>query len=199
MTDPIVRELSLARRVGHAVVGLTGLLGAGLIGLLWATEPAPLPARTQAAFAALALIGLTWAGVAAWALARRPLFALDRVVTAGLALMFSTASTAWATVIAWQRGGRGAVLAVAGIGLALVLGSAALLVRARAYRATLLERRRRLEPEPVARDGARTPLPIGPLALALRLRGHSASAPLVTVAALMLAAALVAGVAMLLR
>lgn len=202
MTDPtqvtpdrIVRGLSLARRVGHTVAGLGGLLSAGLLGLLWATEPTPLPARTKAAFAALIAVGLTWAGLAAWALVRRPLFAIDRVVTATLALILSTVSAAWAAVIAWNRGDVASMITVAGVGLSLILGSSALLVRARAYRATLLDRRRRLDHD-VNRD-ARTPLPIGPLGLALHLRSQTSTARFVTFAAVILVLAVLTGLALL--
>jgi hypothetical protein len=71
-------------------VALAGLLGSGLIALLWATEPG-LPPRTAVAFAVLVAIGLGWAACGTWAVTRRvPLFALDRVVAGWLGV------TAWA-------------------------------------------------------------------------------------------------------
>src|ERR671916_3074746 len=88
--DRILRGLSLPRRISYVVAGLCGLLGAAMLAMLWATEPARLPARTQLAFGALILVGLAWAAFAAWALARRPLFAMDRLVAAALAVGFST-------------------------------------------------------------------------------------------------------------
>jgi hypothetical protein len=71
--DDIVRGLSLPRRVGHLVAGLGGLAAAAAIALLWATEPGELPLRTRIAFMAVIGIGLTWAGLAGWTLASRPL------------------------------------------------------------------------------------------------------------------------------
>jgi hypothetical protein len=197
--NDVLRGLSLGRRVAHTVAGLGGLLGAGLGGLLWATEPTPLPARTQAAFAAMIVVGLTWAGLAVWALAHRPLFAVDRVIAATLALGFSTLSTVWGAVLAWNRAGLVGLVTVGGVGLALALASAALLVRARAYRATLRQRQGRLEHGPAT--GASDPvlLPIGPLALGLRLRRDNPATRTVAVLVLVLAAALLAGLALLLR
>jgi hypothetical protein len=46
--------------VGYVTLALAGLLGSGLIGLLWATEPG-LPPRTRIAFAVLVAIGVGWA------------------------------------------------------------------------------------------------------------------------------------------
>lgn len=76
--------LSLRRRVGYVLVGLGGVVGACLIGVLWATEPG-LPARTAVSFGVLVAIGIGWAGFALWALTRKaPLYARDRVVAAWL-------------------------------------------------------------------------------------------------------------------
>jgi len=209
--DHILRGVSLSRRVGLTVAGLGGLLGAGLLGLLWATEPTPLPGRTQAAFAAMIVVGLTWAGLAAWTLVRRPLFAIDRVVTASLALIFSLLSTVWMARLAWNRSGVVGLLTVAGVGLTLTLVSATLLRRARAYRATLLQRRRRLEQDTehdtehdteqdtATPQAGRMPLPIGPLALALRLRRTGPATRTVAVLALVLTAAFLAGLVLLVR
>jgi hypothetical protein len=195
--DDAVRGLSLPRRVGQAAVGLGGLLGAGLIGLLWATEPTTLPARTQAAFAAMIAIGLTWAGVAGWALARRPIFAIDRILATSLALGCSTVWTVWGAVLAWTRGSVAGLLTVAGLGLVLVVVSGALLRRALAYRATLMERKRHIEQRSASdtpvRDTRRAPLPIGPLALALHLGGRAPSGRVVAILSLVLVTALVAG------
>jgi hypothetical protein len=47
------------------------------------------------------------AGFAAWVLARRPLFALDRIVAATLALTFSAVTTAGAATLAMTRDGVG--------------------------------------------------------------------------------------------
>src|SRR5688500_1004535 len=98
--EHILRGLTLPRRIGYAAAGLGGLAGATMIGTLWATEPTPLPARTQFAFAGLMAIGLAWAAFAAWALARRPLFAVDRVIAATLAVGFSLLTTVGAVGVA---------------------------------------------------------------------------------------------------
>ena len=143
--DHIVRGLSLRRRIGYVVVGLGGSAAATLIGLLWATEPVPLPARTRLAFAGMIIVGVAWAGFAAWALARRPAFAVDRVVAASLALAFSTLTTVAAAVVALTRGSMPGLLGAGGLGLALTVASAVMLVRARAHRAGLLARRHALE------------------------------------------------------
>src|SRR6266545_4082220 len=117
--DHIVRGLSLPRRVGHLVAGLGGLATASTVGLLWATEPGELPLRTRIAFAAVIGIGMTWAGFAGWTLARRPLFAVDRVIAA--------------------------CLACGGLGATLTVVASTMLARARAYRRALLARRHELE------------------------------------------------------
>jgi hypothetical protein len=147
----ILRGLSLPRRVGYLVAGLGGLAGAAMLGTLWATEPTPLPARTQLAFAALMAVGLSWAGFAAWALIRRPLFAADRVIAATLAVVFSTLTTIGAVAVAVARSSPPGGLAAAGVGLALIAVAASMLVRARRYRAGLLARERDLRPETPSR------------------------------------------------
>jgi hypothetical protein len=95
--------LSLRKRVGYVALGLTGLAGAGLIGLLWATEPG-LPPRTRVAFAVLVAIGLGWAAFSGWAVTRRtPMFAQDRVVAGWLGLAAWLLFTAGALVITTLR------------------------------------------------------------------------------------------------
>jgi hypothetical protein len=142
--EHIVHGTSLRRRVGYLVAGLVGLAGASLIGLLWATEPAALPVRTQIAFAALVIVGLAWAGFATWALARRPLFALDRIVAGTLALTFSALTTGGALALAATRSGD-ATLVAGGVGLGVTLLSAVVLIRARTDRRRLIVRLRELE------------------------------------------------------
>lgn len=143
--DQAVRAMSLPRRVGVVVGGLGGLAGSTTIGLLWATEPKALPAGTQLAFATMILIGVTWAGFAGWALVRRPLFAVDRVITGWLAAIFSTLTTVGTVAIAVTRTSTAGVLAAGGLGLILIVVSSTMLIRARAYRAALLARKRELE------------------------------------------------------
>lgn len=134
--------LSRRRRIGYVVLALAGLTGAGLIGVLWATEPA-LPTRTAVAFGVLVSIGLGWAAYGGWALTRRtPLFALDRVVAAWLAAVATGLFTAGSLAIAMARDR----VSVPLVGLTLVLWTVAVLnlARARSRRAELLRRRREL-------------------------------------------------------
>jgi hypothetical protein len=140
----LLRGLSLPRRVGHVVAGLGGLAGAAIIAQLWATEPDPLPGRTRAAFAVLIAIGLAWATFGAWALTRHPLFAVDRLIAGWLAVTFSTLLTAGMLLLALTRDGGAGALAAAGFGAVLVVAAVTALVRAGAYRRTLLARERRL-------------------------------------------------------
>jgi len=215
--DRIVRGLSLPRRIGYVLVGLGGLAGATMIGVLWATEPTPLPARTQLAFAGLIAIGLAWAVFAAWTLARRPLFAIDRVVAATLAVCFSSLTTIAATVVAAARSSLPAVAAAGGVGLTLIAVAAVLLVRARTYRASLLARERELRdslgssnphagndrhdtnPAEGAAMTTRNRLPIGPLALAMRHQRDEFTNRRIVIAAIVLGLVLAIGLALLLR
>ncbi|WP_431924852.1 hypothetical protein [Micromonospora wenchangensis] len=143
--DDVMRGLSLPRRVGLLVAGLGGLAAAATIGLLLATEPGELPLRTRIAFIAMIGVGMAWAGFAGWALARRPLFAVDRVVAAWLAVTFSVLMTVGMVTVAVMRAGPVGVLAVGGLGVALTVVASVLLARARAYRRALLARRDELE------------------------------------------------------
>jgi hypothetical protein len=105
--------LSLRRRLAYVVVALLGLVGAGLIAVLWATERG-LPARTQAAFGVLVVIGLGWASFGAWAVSRRtPLFARDRVVAG------------WLGMAAWAVFAVGALVVAPSVpvGLVVVVGA----------------------------------------------------------------------------
>jgi hypothetical protein len=130
--------------MGHVLAGLGGLAGALLIGMLWVTEPGELPLRTQIAFAALILTGVAWVVVATVALAHGPLFAIDRVVAAWLAVIFSALMTVGIGVIALTRDSVTGVVAASGLGLILLVAAGATLVRARSYRAALLVRMREL-------------------------------------------------------
>ena len=134
--------LSVRRRLGYLAVGLAGLIGAGLIGTLWATEPA-LPAHTVAGFALLMLVGLGWAGFAGWALTRRaPLYAADRVLSAWIALGAWLVGGVAVGGIAAARGHFpwGATLVVAALGI-IATGN---IGYARRRRAMLLARRQEL-------------------------------------------------------
>jgi hypothetical protein len=88
---------------------------------------------------------MTWAGFAGWALARRPLFAVDRVIAAWLAVTFSALMALGMVTIALTRASTAVVLACGGLGATLTLVASTMLARARAYRRTLLARRHELE------------------------------------------------------
>ncbi|WP_222109567.1 hypothetical protein [Streptomyces cupreus] len=82
LESALAAEVSLRSRMRYVAVGLAGGCAALLIALMWATEPQPLPARTQAAFAGLIAAGPAWATVAGWAVSRRrPRYAQDQVLT----------------------------------------------------------------------------------------------------------------------
>lgn len=135
-------EVSLRSRMRYVAVGLGGWCGAALITVLWVTEPHPLPARTQAAFAALIAIGLAWAAFAGWVLVRRrPLFARDRVLGARLALAVSAGTCAVGTALAATRGTTAETVATALTGGVLVAAAGLALARAHARRRALLRLR----------------------------------------------------------
>lgn len=144
--DEVIKRLeaplSLRRRVGYVTVALAGLLGSGIVGLLWATEPG-LPPRTEVAFAVLVAIGLAWTVFGAWAVTRRaPLFARDRVVAGWLGVAAWLLFTAGALVVTTLRHRIEPGLLV----VVLVLGGVAVLrLRAvRRGRAALLRRKEQL-------------------------------------------------------
>ncbi len=85
-----VSELSLKARIGYVALLLVSAGMTVVIGSLWLTE-ASLPFRTQVAFAAMCLIGVSWVTLAVWALrSRRPLFARDRVIAGLMAVTFTS-------------------------------------------------------------------------------------------------------------
>jgi hypothetical protein len=142
----IERPLSLRRRVGYVIVALAGLLGSGVVGLLWATEPG-LPPRTKVAFAVLVAIGVGWATFGTWAVTRRaPLFARDRVVAAWLGIVAWLLFTVGVLVITTLRHRVEPELLL----MVLVLGGVAVvgLRAARRDRAALLRRREQLSRRP---------------------------------------------------
>ncbi|ONI71772.1 hypothetical protein BWI15_16680 [Kribbella sp. ALI-6-A] len=143
MLDRLAPSLSPWRRLRAVLALLAGLAGGAFVAALWWTEPGPLPARTQLAFAVLTVFCLAWAGYGCWLLTRRvPLFATDRVIAGWIALVASLVSTVGVTAIALQRGtGVGAAIGVGGVFVAVSL---VLVVRAHARRALLLRLQREL-------------------------------------------------------
>ncbi|MFF3402223.1 transmembrane transport protein [Streptomyces sp. NPDC002659] len=144
----LAAEVSLGSRMRHVAVGLAGGCAAVLIAVLWATEPHPLPARTQAAFAGLIAVGLAWAAFACWVLSRRrPLFARDRVLGARLSLVVTVVTGVAGTALAAARATAAEALATALAGAALVAAAGLVLVRARSRRRELLRLRDALRQE----------------------------------------------------
>ncbi|MCG5219989.1 hypothetical protein [Streptosporangium sp. KLBMP 9127] len=136
--------LSPWRRIRGAVALLAGLAGAIFMVALWATEPGPLPDGTRLAFALLTTFCLAWVGYGCWAVLRRaPLYALDQVVAAWLALAASVLTTVVTVTVTALRG-PGPVPALAA-GVVFVAVAVALVVRAHVRRAALLRRKRDLE------------------------------------------------------
>ena len=146
-------ELALPSRLGHTLLLLAGLGAAGVTGALLLTEPA-LPARTRVAFAVMVVVGLAWAALAAWVLARRRvLLATHRVAAARLAIAATALFTAGAAAVATTDDGARGGWAAAGVGAAM-LGAALLLHRqARRRVAALARRRDELARELAARGG----------------------------------------------
>ncbi|MFI6576336.1 transmembrane transport protein [Nocardiopsis sp. NPDC050513] len=138
----LAAEVSLGSRMRHLAVGLAGACGAALVAVLWATEPHPLPVRTQVAFAGLVAVGLAWAVFSGWVLTRRrPLFARDRVLGARLALAVTVVTGAAGTALAAARATPTEALTVAVVGAALAVAAGAVLLRARHRRRELLRLR----------------------------------------------------------
>ncbi len=136
-------ELSTPRRIQLVLLVVAALAVSSGVGSLLLTEPT-LPARTQAAFAAIVAIGLAWVAYGLWALStRRALYARQRVVATQLALLCGLVYTAGC-----------AALFLSGLpagGAAGALGAAMTLIAWRLHRgakrslAQLVARRQRLE------------------------------------------------------
>lgn len=142
----LAAEVSLRSRMRYVSVGLAGLCGAVLVAVLWATEPDPLPMRTQAAFGGLIAVGLAWACFATWALRRRrPLFAQDQVLGARLALVVTSVTSIVGVVLVAVRGTAAGALGAALVGVVFIAAAGLLLVRAQNRRRELLRLRDALQ------------------------------------------------------
>lgn len=124
------REVTPWRRFRGVVALVGGLVGGTLLVSLWATEPGPLPDRTNLAFALLTLFCVAWLVFGLWAVLRpAPIFAMDRVIAGWLAL----AASAVMTVVLVAVTGWGPSAIVGGVFVAV---SAIFVIRAhRAVRA----------------------------------------------------------------
>ncbi|MEU9337317.1 transmembrane transport protein [Streptomyces sp. NPDC048290] len=138
----LAAEVSLRSRLRHVAAGLAGGCGAAVIAMLWATEPNALPTRTRAVFAGLIAVGLVWAVFAGWVLSRRrPLFARDRVLSAGIAVAATVVTALAGVTLAAVRGSTTDVVATAAGGVAVTAAAMLTLVRARRRRRELLRLR----------------------------------------------------------
>lgn len=137
-------ELSRSDRLRYLTVGLASFVVTALTSSLWATEAA-LPLRTHLAFAGIVVLGIAWMTVAAYVLTRRrPLYAADRVLATGLAVV-ATSTVGIATIV--LAGVRGGVLPglTAGVMTTVFVTTATVLhLGARRRRDALLARRRGL-------------------------------------------------------
>lgn len=137
-------ELSLKARMGYVALLLMSTGMTVVIASLWLTE-ASLPLRTQLAFGAMSLIGVSWVALSIWALsARRPLFARDRVIAGRMAVAFTSlfaAGAVAAVVIAGNAAAYG-LLATGALMLGLAIKA---LVDARRRFARLAARRAEIE------------------------------------------------------
>lgn len=138
------RELSWSDRLRYLAVGLASLVVTAVSGLLWATEPS-LPLRTHLAFAGIVLLGVAWMAIVVYVLTRRrPLYAADRVLATGMAVVATSAVGIATTVLAGIRGGVLGGLTAGALATAFVVTSAVLHFAARRRRSALLARRREL-------------------------------------------------------
>jgi hypothetical protein len=137
-------ELSFKARMGYVALLLASAAMTVVVIPLWLTEPS-LPARTQAAFGAIALIGLSWCALACWVLrARRPLFARDRLIAGRMAMGF-TALFALAALTAVILSASPAAYGALAMGVAMLAVATAVLVGARRRFMSLVARREELQ------------------------------------------------------
>lgn len=135
-------ELSRSARVRYLAVGLASMVVTGATGSLWATE-ASLPLRTHLAFGGIVALGIAWMAVAVFVLTRRrPLYATDRVLATGTALIATSVVGIATTVLAAARGGVVPGLTAGTVGTVFVAGSVVLHLAARRWRSALLARLR---------------------------------------------------------
>ena len=140
------KELSRPSRIGYLTLLAGSLTMAVVVASLWLTEPL-LPTRVRVAFGLMTVVGLSWAALAGWVLTtRRVLLGRDRVVAGRFAVTFTAAFVIGALTLGYMSGGT-APYAAAMMGLGLLAGAIALLVRAHRRVARLTARREALERE----------------------------------------------------
>lgn len=141
------RTLSPRARYAHLLLLMAASCMGVIVLSLLLTEPG-LPRRTQVAFGMMLMAAFSWILYAGWTLRhRRPLMQAHRVVAAALAVVFSSAFTLSALLVA-VVGGAPAAWVSSGLGGLMLLLAVTLLGRARQGRQALLNRcdelRRRL-------------------------------------------------------
>ena len=140
------KELSRPSRIGYVTLLLASLTMTVVVASLWLTEPV-LPTRAGVAFAVMTAIGLSWTAFAGWVLTtRRVLLGRDSVVAGRMAVTFTTTFVVGALTLGSMSGGH-APYAAATMGLGLLAGAIALLVRAHRRVTRLSARREALERE----------------------------------------------------
>ena len=139
-------ELSMTSRLGYVALLLLASAMTVIVVTLLTTEPG-LPGRARVAFVILSLIGISWIGLATWALtSRRPLAARDRVIAGWMAVAFTSVYLAGTVVVAFMSRDAGGLAAMAGGVLLLTLAVMALRKAKRRF-AELAARRAELERE----------------------------------------------------
>jgi hypothetical protein len=139
-------ELSGPSRVRYVALLVASLTMTVVVASLWLTEPV-LPTRARVAFVLMTFIGLSWTAFAVWVLTtRRVLLGRDSVMAGRMAVTFTTAFVIGALTLGYMTRGT-APYAAAMMGLGLLAGAIALLVRAHRRVERLTARRDALERE----------------------------------------------------
>jgi hypothetical protein len=139
-------ELSMTSRLGYVALLLVAGAMTVIIVSMWATEPG-LPGRARFAFAVMTGIGISWIGLATWALTtRRVLAAQDRVIAGWMAVTFTSVFVVGAGLVAFLARNAAGLQAL-GMGLLMLALAVRALWKARRRRSELLARREELERE----------------------------------------------------
>ncbi|MEE8600082.1 hypothetical protein [Euzebya tangerina] len=126
----LTTQLSRPRLIGLLALGAAGLVQGTLVTALLLTEPQPLPLRTTVALTSVATAGFAWALFAGWRLTRRvPLLLWDRVVSSGMATLFTAVAVIGGTWIAIARDEPGIAVTIGCLGAVALTGGILLLRR----------------------------------------------------------------------
>ncbi|QDV06761.1 hypothetical protein Poly30_22760 [Planctomycetes bacterium Poly30] len=141
------RSLIAARTSPVSPAWMAALLvvsaGGGLfLASVWATEPEPLPARTNVAFGLCLVIAFSWSAFAVHGLLRRrSLLVHQRVIAASMGLVFSSAFTLLGLAVTIPQNQDGRAVLVGSTGGSFIAVASVLLVRAVAARRELNDAR----------------------------------------------------------